>query len=285
MAPGREALIPSPYWVSYPELVRMSGGVPKIIPTQFKQGWKVTRESLLKQTSSLSQVLIINNACNPTGVLYSREELRELLQTAKECNLMVISDEVYSGLVYNNERFVSCGSFPEYEDIVTIVQSCSKNFGMTGWRVGFALAPEHIIQELCLFSGQTTNGTPLPSQWAAIGALEKKEETGAYIQEAMQLRRDRCIQTFDSLFPGAVQAPPSSVYIFASLSAFGLPEKTNSALFCEDLMNFYNVAVVPGEAFGQPGWIRFAFTEPEELLEEGLRQFHRGVTENFEKIL
>lgn len=141
-------MISAPYWVSYPGIVKMAGGTPKVIPTTSENGWKITAQDLLQHIGKNSKMLILNNACNPTGVLYSKQEISDILAIAKKHDLIVISDEVYSGLVYEEPGFISCGAFPEHRERVLIVQSCSKNFGMTGWRVGFVLGPEDIHQAL-----------------------------------------------------------------------------------------------------------------------------------------
>ncbi len=130
---GDEVLIPSPYWVSYPRITRMFKGVPVILPTH---QWKLTPETLKTAITPRSKILILNSACNPTGALYGKEELEALLKVAEEEELFAISDEVYSGIVYDGHRFYSCGEFAKNR--VLVVQSCSKNFGMTGWREGFA---------------------------------------------------------------------------------------------------------------------------------------------------
>lgn len=271
-----EVLILAPYWVSYPDIVKMGGGIPKIVPTSSKNDWKVTGKDLLQHATKNAKILIFNNACNPTGVLYSEEEIKEILVVAKNLGLIVVSDEVYSGLVYES-NFVSCGAFPEHKQRVIVVQSCSKNFGMTGWRVGFVFAMESVIKRLSTLQSQSTTGTPLASQWAAVGAMENNIEVNNYVKEAMRQRRDLFVDTFNSLFPTHIERPKSALYAFVPLSSMGIHHISNSALSCEKLIATDNIALVPGSAFGAEGYIRFAFTESEENIYRGLHHLQQAV--------
>lgn len=268
---GEEVLIPAPFWVSYPDIVKMAGGRPKMVPASHESGWKINAEDLRKHASEKSKILIFNNACNPTGALYSREEVALLLNAAKEAGLIVVSDEVYSGLVYDGLEFVSCGSFPEHAERVIIVQSCSKNFGMTGWRIGFVFAPHSVVRRLAVLQGQSTTGTALMSQWAAMGALENAAEVNAYIKNAMCKRRDMFADTFNSLFPVKIEKPQSALYAFVPISSMQPFASTDADAFCERAMVDGNVALVPGKAFGVDGYARFAFSGPEEELVAGLQ--------------
>lgn len=275
--PHEEVLIPSPYWVSYPEIVRMAGGTPVVVPCSSDGSWKVTAADLVKHLTEKSKFLIFNNACNPTGVLYSRQEVEEILTFAKKYGLTVISDEVYSGLAYEAPGFVSCGSFPEYRERVLIVQSCSKNFGMTGWRVGFVLGPAEVISKLAVLQTQSTTGVSLISQWAAVGALENADEVNAYVNSAMRKRRDLFFNTFRSLFPGPVAPVQSALYAFVPLSSMGIHHTRDSVAVAERLMVADNIALIPGKAFGLEGYVRFTFADVEENIEQGLRALRQAI--------
>lgn len=271
LQPNDEVLIPAPFWVSYPDIVKMAGGTPKIVSTHAENGWKMTAKDLLQNITKNSKILIFNNACNPTGVLYTKQEINDILDVARKFGLIVVSDEVYSGIVYDEPKFVSCGSFPEHVQRVLIVQSCSKNFGMTGWRVGFVLGPESIIKRLAALQSQSTTGTPLISQWAAVGALENAEEVNAYVKEAMKRRRDLFMNTFHSLFPLPLEKIKSALYAFVPLASMGIRDSTDSVAFCEKLISSHHIALVPGVAFGAEGYVRFAFSELEEDICQGLQ--------------
>jgi len=274
---NEEVLIPAPYWVSYPDIVKMAGGTSKIVPTYSENGWKVTAQDLLQQITKNSKMLIFNNACNPTGVLYTKQEISDILAIAKKFGLIVISDEVYSGLVYEELGFISCGSFPEHKERVLIVQSCSKNFGMTGWRVGFVLAPEHVIKRLAILQSQSTTGVSVISQWGAVGALENAEEVNSYVKGAMRKRRDLFVSTYHSLFPVPIENIQSALYAFVPLTSMGIQNMTDSVMFSERLIASDNIALVPGTAFGVDGYVRFAFSESEEAIYQALHVLKQAV--------
>lgn len=271
--PGEEVLICSPYWVSYPELVRMNGGIPKIIKSSKEENWKLSPEMIRKNLSAKTKVLIFNNGCNPTGTLYSNTEVKAILETAKEANLNVLSDEVYSGLVYENV-YTSCGSFKEHKDHVFIVQSCSKNFAMSGWRVGFGLGPELQIKKTIPFLSQTITGVSPVSQQAALAAISHYDEVNSYVKTNMLERRDVFFDSLKRLFFLDLEKPPSAIYSFIKLQDLGTKD-TDSVKFCMDVMNNGNVALTPGLFFGQEGFVRFAYSDPPEKIISGLKALQR----------
>lgn len=262
---GDEVLIAAPYWVSYPEIVKLAGGTPKILETHPENGWKLTPDMLLK--SKNAKVLLFNNACNPTGALYDKKEIQAILEAAQEVNLHVISDEVYSGLVYEGE-FVSCGAFPEHQKRVSLVQSCSKNLAMAGWRMGFAIVDETKAKDLKLVLAQTTTGSPAVCQWAACAAIENFDEVNSYVADAMKKRRDIFYTQFKKLFSLELEKPKSAIYAFIPLSIFS---KDDSIPFCHQAIDQAHVALVPGIYFGKEGYIRFAFSDTEENIVLGLQ--------------
>lgn len=272
---GDEVLMIAPYWVSYPEMVKLFGGVPKIIAASEESGWKISAADLRRHISEKSRVLIFNNACNPTGVLYTQEEIREILSVAKEANLFILSDEVYSHLVYENGSFVSLSAFPEISENLILVQSCSKNFGMTGWRVGCAFGPEKWMQRLTALQGQSTTGTALISQWAAVGAFENAPLVTSYVYAAMEKRRACFMESYRALFEKEALAPASALYYFTKLRG-----SENSAAFCERALCEANVALVPGSAFGMEGYVRFAYSVTEEEIASGMHALHRWIYGN-----
>lgn len=215
-----EIIIPSPYWVSYPALAKLFGGVPAFVETQETEGWKLTPQALKNACNTKSKFLILNNASNPTGALYTQSELQALIQTAREHDLFVIADEVYSALTYDNHHYTSCGSFQEFKDRVIIIQSCSKNFSMTGWRIGFVFAEQPLIQALTALVSQSTSGVTSISQWAAVGAFQEVNQISAEVQQCMQQRRDTLIDAFQKYFALSIKPPKSSLYVFISLKAW-----------------------------------------------------------------
>ncbi len=259
LQPDDEVLIPAPYWVSYPAIVEVCGGRPIIISAK----WKITPELIDKYCTPRTKVLLLNNACNPTGIVYTRDEVQALLACAKKNKLFVISDEVYSNLVYDGKEFVSCGG----QDNTLVVQSGSKNFGMSGWRIGFAFGNAMIIREMSNLMTQTTSGTCLASQWAALGALENAESVIAYVKEAMEKRRILFFETLGAKVP----LPESAIYAFLPI------QEKNSEALCARVLQETGVAMVPGSAFGTEGYVRLSFALPEEDIIAGLKMVQRGV--------
>jgi len=192
---------------------------------------------------------------------------------AEAHDLLVISDEVYSGLVYDNNEFISSGSFTEYQDRVVVVESCSKHFAMTGWRVGLVFGPKEIIDILTTIQSQSTSGTASISQWAALAAFRQAEVLASNLRAEMQRRRNALVNALASAFQPAPPSPPASLYLFVSLKALGVDEQ-NSAVFCERLLDQAGVALAPGAAFGQDGYVRFSFGDTIHNLEAGARALY-----------
>lgn len=266
--PGDEVLVIAPYWVSYPPMISFFGGVSKVVQTQYKQQWKVSVALLEAQRSEKTKMLMFNNASNPTGVLYSRQEIQEILAWTQAHNIFVVSDEVYSGLVYDGGEYVSCGSFPEHKESVAVVQSASKNFGMTGLRVGFLFASEDIIRTCGTIQGQSTSGPSIVSQYAALAACEHADEISGYIRSEMHQRRDVLVSSFEK-HDVVIPMPQSALYAFVPLSSFGVADMT-SVGFCEKMLEEKGVAMVSGSAFGVEGYVRLSFGGTDADLRGGI---------------
>lgn len=262
---GDEVLIPAPYWVSYPQIAKLFHAKPVILTTCVENQWKLTPETLRKHITAKSKVLILNNPGNPTGNLYSKEELKALIAIADESGIFVISDEVYSEIVYDDNRFFSCG---EISENLLVIQSCSKNFAMTGWRIGFAFGPETLIRSMTAIQSQSTTGPSNVCQWAALAAFKNHSEITSYVRSTMQKRRDFFIDTFNGLFQSDIEKPTAALYAFIPLSIF--QKSITSSQMCTELMTKSNIACVPGISFGKEGYLRMAFSEKEEVLREGL---------------
>lgn len=268
-----EVLVPAPYWVSYLPIVQLSEAIPRIVPTSEKNGWKVSPDALQKQVTPRTRLLILNNGCNPTGALYSFEEIERILKWAQKNHIFVISDEVYSEMVYDGHMYISCASFPHFQDNMAIVQSFSKNFGMTGWRVGFALGPKELIGALARLQGQSITGTSIVSQWAALAAIQNADAVTGYVCQEMCERRDLFISTFNRLFQVDLAPSFSTLYQFVAMEKLGISSR-DSIHFCEQAMDQASVALVPGIACGVEGYIRFAFSENASQIVRGLESLH-----------
>jgi aspartate/methionine/tyrosine aminotransferase len=272
LKPQDEVLLIAPYYVSYPGMVEMCGGVPISIDSSAERGWKVTSKDIEAKCSRKTRILIINNAANPTGVLYTRQELEDILHVAQQHHLIVLSDEVYSGLTYEGD-FISCGSFPEYQDTVCVIQSCSKHFAMTGWRVGFVFAHPGIIQQIAILQGQSITGTSTISQWVAHVALDQYKVLMPWVHDNMKKRRNVFVETWNSLFSQSIPYPASSLYAFLPTSFMDARDH-NSVHLCQKILEKTNVALVPGIAFGKEEYIRFSFGGTEESIQEALINLH-----------
>jgi len=219
---GDEVILPCPYWASYPSLVKLFGGRIKTVKTSEQTGWKITAQQFKKACGKKTKILILNSANNPTGALYSRPELEAILREAKLKKIVVISDEVYSGLVYDGKKFVSCLSFPRFKQQVVVIQSCSKNFAMTGWRLGFVIARTPIIKELTGLLSQSTSGVTTISQWAAVAALKTPKKFINQVRNVIQSRRDVLISELNRVFKLNLKPSESALYLFIKMSDLGI---------------------------------------------------------------
>lgn len=254
-------MIVKPFWVSYRDIVQLFDGDVSYIETTEQSGWKMTVTELEKSYHANCRILLLNNGCNPSGALYTKAELASILEFAEKHNLYVISDEVYSGLTYDHYEYTSCGSFAQYQDRVCVLQSCSKNFAMTGWRVGFLFAQPELVQVIIALLSQSTTGVSLVNQQAAIVAISNSNDIMKNIKQQMQVRRDTMMTALLNSFPSLkLTAPHSALYVFVSLKQLGVKSEISDGDFCLQLLEKANVATVPGSAFGVPGYIRISFT-------------------------
>lgn len=271
LEPHDEVLIVAPYWVSYPSMVSLCGGVSKTLVTSEENNWKVKPEEIASASSGQTKILIFNNGGNPTGVLYTKQEIESILKVASEKNLIIISDEVYSGLVYDQKEFISVSSFPEYKESSVVIQSCSKHFAMTGWRVGFVFGPKNLIGTLETLQSQSTTGTSSISQWAALAAVQNAKTLVADIQTEMQTRRDAFVTNFKKYFGVNILVPEAGLYAFIPMNSFGVQEK-DSVAWSMKVLEEANVVFVPGAPFGIDGYIRASFGGKIQDVDAGLRQ-------------
>lgn len=268
--PGHEVLIPSPYWLSYPEMVRIAGATPRFIEAPISQNFKITPEQLrsaLRESGARARILIINSPSNPTGAVYSRAELRalgEVLRSTPEAkDLWVVSDEIYDRILFTDEPFVSfLSAVPEWAHQTVTVNGMSKSAAMTGWRVGWTVAPKALTQALITLQGQCTSNINAPAQWASVAALKLPESDFAGQVQSFRARRDLCLDILKKAGKIEVFAPGGAFYLFV-----GVGEESVS--FAERLLEKAKVAVVPGTPFGAPSFIRLSYATDERSLKEG----------------
>lgn len=272
--PGDEVVIPAPYWVSYVDMVKLAEGEAKVIATDIANDFKVTPAEIQKAITNKTKAIIFSSPCNPTGTVYSKEELKEIAQLMKDYpEVIIISDEIYEHIIFDHKH-ESIAQFDEVKDQVVIVNGASKGFAMTGWRLGFIAAPLEIASACTKLQGQTTSGTNSIAQRAAIAAFDAIPKENIEIQDmvdAFKERRDFLISLLNSIPGFVVNRPPGAFYLFPNIvSYFGKSDGQITIHTATDLVLYIldkaNVALVTGEAFGDPNCIRFSYAASSETL-------------------
>lgn len=248
---GDKVIVEKPYWPSYPSIIELAQGSPVFIDSY--------NAPLPK-----AKALILNNPNNPTGKVYDKSEVDSLLTWSNENDSWIISDEVYSNLIFTDRPYYST---PRHGRTITI-QSLSKNYAMAGFRIGFIIAPESLVKDILPIIGQTVTTTSHVSQIAALAALKHSDIVLPYVKEAVAKRRALFIKKFESLF-GPINPPEGAIYFFCPISKLGTKE-TDDRVFCKELIEKAHVALIPGTPLGKPGFVRFTFSAPESEIEEGL---------------
>ena len=267
--PGDEVIIPAPYWINYSQMVTMSGGVPVIVSSN-KEGFALSTDLLEKAVTSKTKMIIINTPCNPTGEVYSRKSLESVAEIAKKNNLLVVADEAYSCIVFDDAKFVSIVDIPGMKDYTVLVNSFSKRYSMTGWRVGYAVGDEEIISAMTKFQENVASCCPQPSQYAALAALKGNQNSVKEMVKGYQKRRDIFVDGINKIEKLSCRKPQGTFYAFVNISATNM----NSTDFAFALLDKVQVAVVPGITYGEAGdsYVRIALTKGEKDIREALRR-------------
>lgn len=274
--PGDEVIIPSPYWVSYPEMVKLNDGVPVIIETGPAQAYKVSQEQVIKACSPRTKAFILNSPSNPTGMVYSREELEVLARLALEHNFMVISDEVYEKLIYGDTRHISIASLgPEIKEKSVVVNAVSKTYSMTGWRIGYTASSLELATAMADIQSQLTSNPNSIAQKAALEAIQGPQDCIEPMRQAFLERRDFMVKRVKEIPLLDCLAPEGAFYLFVQVNdTFGKNfqgKKVNHVDdFADYLLESYYVALVPGTGFGAPDCVRLSFATSRENIEKGL---------------
>lgn len=283
---GDEVLIPKPYWVSYPEIVKMVGGVPVFIETRAENKYKLEAADLKKSLTNKTKAIIINSPSNPDGHFYSKSEIKDLVEVIANEDLLIISDEIYDKLLYDKKQFSSMIElFPELKSRILIVNGMSKTYSMTGWRIGFGFANKHWINNMTKFQGHTTSNVNTIAQYASAQALESKELDDLIEERKLvyQKRRDLTFNLLSKIKEIKTIKPAGTFYFFIDVSKL-IGKKSNgieiedSISFSELLLKENKVAVVPGIAFGMDNFIRISFALSEERIREGIKRIEEFVT-------
>ena len=283
--PGDEVVIPKPYWVSYPEQVRLVGATPVLVDTREADGWKMSPEQLEKALTPRTKAVILCTPSNPTGTAYTESETRALCDVLRKHDCWLIVDEIYAELVYDGFQFVSAAKIaPDLRDRMVIVDGVAKTFAMTGWRIGWALAPAPLVKALDKVQGQSTTNPAAISQHAAVAALATPADDFGRIRTMFQSRRDAMVAALEAI-PGVVcRKPEGAFYAFADVRGlYGLEWNGKAIETDEDvalwMLDKAHVAAVPGSGFGAPGYIRFSYASSEERIAAGIAGIRRLVDE------
>ena len=264
---GDEVIIPSPYWVSYPSMVELCGGVPVLVETKAETGWKITPEEFENAMTPRTKMIILTTPHNPTGTVYTEDELRALGQIAVEEDILIIADEIYEHLVYGDTKHVSMASLSEEIYNLTItINGFSKGYAMTGWRLGYSAAPEHIAKYIKLIQDHTASNATTFCQYGAIEALSGDQSFIADLREEYDFRRQYVYGRLSAMPKIKVVEPKGAFYFFIDTTELGM----GSLELCDKLLERYKVAAVPGIAFGNDNAIRISYCTSLDVLKEGL---------------
>ena len=271
--PGDEVIIPAPYWVSYPEMVKLAGAEPKVIFAGDDQGFKITADQLRESITDRSRMLILNSPSNPTGAIYDRQEMEAIMEVVLEHGLYVMSDEIYEYLLYDDVTHHSPASFSaEAADKVITVAGFSKTYSMTGWRLGTLVASAPVAKAVASIQSQTTSNATTFAQYGALAALERSDEAMAAVAEMLTHFDRRRLFLLDSLNAiDGVSCPRAqgAFYLFPNVSSLGIGTDD----LADRLLDDHKVAVVPGSGFGAEGYIRLSYATSDEVIEKGVARF------------
>jgi aspartate aminotransferase len=267
-SPGDEVLIPSPYWVSYPEMVKLAGAKPIVVPSD--SSFKVSPEILQPYLSPKTRLLIINSPSNPSGVVYSKGDIEALVEWALKHNIYILSDEIYEHLTYDNATHTSPAALSKDAAAITLVASgFSKSFSMTGWRLGTLIVPPHLAKVVDNLQVNMTSNATTFAQYGALEALQNTAEAQKFLNHMVGLfdkRRMHLYQGLQKMPKLNCKLSQGAFYLFPDISAYGLA----SATFAQEALEKYQLAVVPGSAFGYEGYIRLSYATNENVLDEAL---------------
>ena len=279
--PGDEVILPSPYWVSYSELIRMVGGVPVIVHTLEKDGFKITAKELAEAITPKTKAMILNNPSNPTGMMYSSKELEELAQVCVEKDIYVISDEIYYHLVYDNEEFVSFASLGEdVKERTLLINGVSKSYAMTGWRIGYVAANQQIATVISNYLSHCIGSPCAISQKAAVEALSASQKSVEIMRLAFERRRNYMVERMNKIEGVSCIKPHGAFYVMMNIEKLIGKELYGQVIYNADdfgtlFLKYGKVAVVPGTSFGAPNFVRWSYATSIENIREGLVRLER----------
>jgi len=272
LSKGDEVLIPAPYWVSYPDMVLYTGATPVPVMTDASDGFRLRAEQVARAITPRTKLLIVNSPSNPSGAVVPADEFAKIYEVCREKNIWLMTDECYSHFVYGTEKPYSLASLPGTKPNIIVAGSLSKTFAMTGWRIGYALAPEPLISAMTKVQSQSTSNPTSVAQYAALEALTGPMDTVAVMLAEYSRRRDRIVAGLRAI-PGVTCVEPGGAfYAYPNVSAHlgnGIADTTELA---KQLLEKQHLVTVPGDAFGTPGYIRLSYATSIDRIDEGLRR-------------
>jgi aspartate aminotransferase len=275
--PGDEVLIPAPYWVSYPEQVKLAGGVPVFVDCPESQEFKLTAEVLAPKITSKTKVLVLNSPSNPTGAVVGRKALEAIAELILKHKLIVVSDEIYAKLVYGEPHICFPSLSKEVAAQTILVNGMSKAYAMTGWRLGYAAGPANVMKAVSDLQGQSTSNPTAIVQKAGVAALNMPDEEIRKMVAIFQKRRDMIVDGLNAIPGVKCLKPAGAFYVFPNMKGLFKPGRSNSLELSEYLLDKAKVALTPGIAFGAEGYMRLSYATSEKVIEEGLRRIKEAV--------
>jgi aspartate aminotransferase len=274
---GDEVIIPAPYWVSYPDIVLLAGGRPKIVKCSEKNQFKITPDELKKNITDKTKWLIINSPSNPTGFGYTQKELEDLGEILKKNkNVLILSDDIYEHITYDNFKFFTMAQIKELKDRTLTMNGVSKSYAMTGWRIGYGAGITEIIKAMAKLQSQSTSNPSSISQAAAVEALNGSQDFILKRNQSFKVRRDFVVEALNKIDGITCLKPNGAFYVFPNCSkCFNKKDKTgkiinNDSDFVSSLLETYQVAVVQGSAFGLEGYFRISYATSMDNLKKAL---------------
>ncbi|MBF2049200.1 MAG: pyridoxal phosphate-dependent aminotransferase [Leptolyngbya sp. IPPAS B-1204] len=265
--PGDEVIIPAPYWVSYPEMVKLAGGTPVIVSTTLENGYKITPDQLRQAVTPRTKLFVFNSPSNPTGMVYTPDEVRAIADVVVEQDLLVVSDEIYEKLLYDGAEHLSIGAVsPEAFERTIVSSGFAKTYAMTGWRVGFLAGPLPLIKATITIQGHSTSNVCTFAQYGAIAAYEAPQDCVQQMLDAFTERRQVILDSINAMPGLSCPKPDGAFYVFPNIGQLGI----SSLEFCDKLLDDYQVAAVPGIAFGADDCIRLSYATDVDSIRRGM---------------
>ncbi len=269
---GDEVLIPAPYWLSYPQMVKLAEGTPVIVPTKIENGFKISPEQLRQAITPKTKLLIFNSPSNPTGMVYTPDEVRAIAAVAVEMGIWILADEIYEKILYDGAQHLSIGAAsPETYECTIVSSGFAKTYAMTGWRVGFLAAPQPIIQAATKLQGHSTSNVCTFAQYGAIAAYEGSQDCIQEMLVAFAERRTVMLEGLNSIPGIRCPQPDGAFYMFPSIAKTGM----KSLEFCDALLESQQVALIPGIAFGADDCIRLSYATDMDTIRRGIERLSK----------